>query len=71
MDRERFLNLCQETDGGRDAFAAHPSTHEEGIVTSCSMETGHLFVRTPDDSKRCWDFRECNELPLIAGVKYD
>ena len=71
MDRERFLNLCQESDGGRDAFAAHPSSHEEGFITSCSLESGQLQVRTPDNQLRTWDFRECEELPLIAAVKLD
>ncbi|HAD03159.1 MAG: hypothetical protein A2091_00510 [Desulfuromonadales bacterium GWD2_61_12] len=68
MERERFIYLCQESDGGRDAFAAHPSTHEEGFVTSCSMESGTLQVRTPDNQMRSWDFQECEELPLIAGI---
>lgn len=71
MNRDRFIYLCQENEAGRDAFAVHPTTREEGIVTACSLTSGHLVVRTPENTQRCWDFSECEELPLAAAVNFD
>jgi len=60
MKRERFDFVCQDTVSGVDAFVRHPSTSEEGRVLSCS--TGHMVVETSDGNKRCWDYRECEEV---------
>jgi len=62
MNKERYDFLCMEAEGGRDAFVTHPSTREEGMVTSCVMATGHMVVETPDGHKRCWDYQDCEEL---------
>ena len=71
MNSERFLYLCQTLEEGRDAFAAHPATREEGVVTACSLTSGHMVVRTADNALRCWDFSECEELPLASAVHID
>ena len=62
MERERFMHLCGEATSGNDAFIRHPVSNEEGLITSCSLDTDHLFVRTSSGETRLWDYRECNEL---------
>ncbi len=62
MKKERFEHHCLEVEAGNDAFVAHPSTGEEGIVIECRLDMGHLVVRTSDNHRRCWDFRECEDL---------
>ena len=62
MKKDRFIFVCQEAEGGRDAFVTHPSTKEEGEVVSCLSDSNHIVVETPDGSKRCWDYSECDEL---------
>lgn len=61
MNKDRFEHLCQEAEAGRDAFVRHPSSNEEGMVTSCVMKTGHLVVKTQDQQTLCWDFNECED----------
>jgi len=60
MKKERFDFVCQDTEAGTDAFVRHASSNEEGRVLNCSID--HLVVETSEGSKRCWDFRECEEL---------
>lgn len=60
MKKERFDFVCQDAEGGVDAFVTHPSSREEGRVLSCSMD--HMTVETSKGQKRCWDYRECEEL---------
>jgi len=62
MNKERYEHLCLEAEAGREAFATHPGTREEGMVTQCILQTGHLVVETPTGHKRCWDYRDCEEL---------
>ena len=62
MRKDRFLHLCDEAQSGDDAFVRHPSSKEEGLVTSCVMQTGHIVVKTADDKVRCWDYSECDDL---------
>lgn len=62
MKRDRFQHLCLEAEAGNDAYVSHPASNEEGMVESCIMKTDHLVVRTNDGAKRCWDFRECEDL---------
>lgn len=60
MKKDRFSYVCQEAQSGNDAFVTHPSTSEEGLVLSCSMD--HIMVQTSQGDKRCWDLSECEEL---------
>lgn len=62
MKKDRFEHHCLEAEAGADAFVAHPSTGEEGIVVCCGLTSGHMVVQTPDNNKRCWDYRECEDL---------
>lgn len=72
MDRSRYDHLCLEVEAGRDAFASHPDSDEQGIITSCIKPTDHLIVETSAGEKRCWDFHECEDLrhqksgPMVA-----
>lgn len=69
MNRDTFMHLCLEAEGGRDAFVVHPSSNEEGIVTTCSLTSDHLAVRTAEGRSRCWHYHSCEELrpPVKAG----
>jgi hypothetical protein len=58
MERKRFEFVCAESEEGRDAGVIHG--REYGLVDRCSGE--HLLVKTPEGKRRCWDFRECEEL---------
>jgi len=60
MKKERFDFVCMETEAGNDAFVKHPASKEEGLVRSCSLE--HVMVETSDGNRRCWDYRECEEM---------
>jgi len=62
MNRESFLHLCMEAEAGRDAFVVHPSSHEEGLVTTCTLANDHMVVRTAEGHSRCWDYHNCIEL---------
>lgn len=62
MKKDRFDFLCMEAEAGRDAFVRHPGTNEEGMVTRCVLNTGHLVVKTREQQTRCWDFNECEDL---------
>lgn len=62
MNKNRYLHLCDSALAGEDAFVRHPVSNEEGVITSCVPQTGHVVVRTADDQARCWDYRECEEL---------
>ena len=62
MEKETYRFLCQEMEAGRDAFVLHPKSQEEGRVVDCVLNTDHMIVSTPDGSKRCWDFHECEEM---------
>jgi len=64
MNKDRFLHHCLEAEAGRDAFVAHPSSSEDGMVTECILKSGHFVVHTPDNETRCWDYRECEDLPI-------
>jgi len=59
MNKERFTFVCNEANGGRDAFVVHAS-QEEGRVQSCS--SSHMVVETSSGARRCWDFGEVEEL---------
>lgn len=60
MKTDRFQYLCQEVDKGSELFINHPSTGERGRLQSCSMD--HVVVETDKGERRCWDFRECDEI---------
>ena len=60
MIRDRFEFVCQEAQSGNDAFVRHPSSKEEGRVVYFQGE--HLVVETSDGKRRCWDYRECDQL---------
>lgn len=62
MDRNRFMYLCSEAMAGSDAFVRHPADNEEGMITSCSLNTEHMIVRTAEGNTRCWDYRECDDI---------
>jgi len=62
MQKSRFQHLCDEAQAGVDAFVSHPATNEEGMVTSCVMQSGHIVVKTTDEQTRCWDYHECEDL---------
>jgi hypothetical protein len=62
MKKDRFEHHCLEAEAGNGAFVAHPSTGEEGMVIECSLKLGHVVVQTSDNQKRCWDYRECEDL---------
>lgn len=62
MEKSRYLHLCDAAQAGEDAFVRHSASHEEGMVNSCVMKTGHFVVKTTDDQMRCWDFSECEDL---------
>lgn len=65
MKKDRFDYLCQEAQAGNDAFVFHPMREEDGRVLSCSID--HLVVETSEGDKRCWDFRECDEISRDKG----
>ena len=58
MERKRFDFVCMESEEGRDVEIRHGK--ERGFVDHCAGE--HLLVKTTEGEKRCWDFRECDEL---------
>jgi len=58
MERNRFDFVCMESEAGRDIEVLREQ--ERGFVDHCSGE--HLLVNTPEGEKRCWDFRECEEM---------
>jgi hypothetical protein len=58
MERDRFVFVCMESEAGRDAEVVKGNEH--GMIDHCAGE--HLLVKTPEGDKRCWDFRECDEL---------
>jgi hypothetical protein len=60
MKKERFDFVCQDAEAGVDAFVRNPEAREEGRVINCSME--HMVVETSEGKKRCWDYKECEEL---------
>ena len=62
MIKDRYEFICMEIEAGRDAFAANPTSHEEGLVTQCLPDTNHLMIQTSNGAKRCWDYHECEEL---------
>ena len=62
MQKSRFQHLCDEAQGGQDAFVRHPDSNEEGMVTGCVMKSGHMIVKTTEDQTRCWDYKECEDL---------
>jgi len=62
MKRDRFEHHCSEVEAGRDAFVSHPTTGEEGRVVGCSLKSGHMAVKTPENRDRCWDYSECEDL---------
>lgn len=62
MKQDRYDYICMEIEAGRDAFATHPATHEEGIVTQCIPKSDHLVVQIPNGPKRCWDYHESEEM---------
>lgn len=62
MDRNRFEHLCLEAEAGRDAFVRHPQSQEEGMISSCSLNTGQMVVHTREQETRCWDYQECEDL---------
>lgn len=62
MNRDTFLHICLETEAGRDAFVTHPSSREEGLVTTCSLSGERMVVRTAEGHSRCWDYHHCEEL---------
>ena len=63
MQRDRFEYLCAQAEAGNDAFVRHPSSNEEGMVTSCIIKANHFLVETPQGETRCWDFQSCEDLP--------
>lgn len=62
MLKDRYQYLCHQVEAGRDAFVSHPITGEEGRVIDCILPTGHMVVAIPGHHKRCWDYRECDDL---------
>lgn len=60
MNKDRFAFVCNESEGGRDAFVLHPGRGEEGRVVGCSLE--HVVVETGGGEKRCWDYGEVEEM---------
>jgi len=62
MTKDTYRYLCNESEAGRDVFVSYPDSHEEGRVASCVLPSDHLIVETPDGSKRCWDFHQCEEM---------
>lgn len=62
MRKERYEHLCSEAEAGRDAFVRHSQSSEEGLVTSCILQSNHVVVRTNDGQTRCWDYHECEDL---------
>jgi len=62
MDRSRFMYLCSTANAGSDAFVRHSSDNEEGMITSCSLGTDHMIIKTAEGETRCWDYRECEDL---------
>lgn len=62
MTKDRYAYLCRQAEAGRDPFASHPGSMEEGLVTSCITRSGHLVVATAEGHRRCWDYRDCEEL---------
>ena len=64
MTKDTFLYLCNKANAGEDAFVRHPATHEEGRVAACVLPSEHVIIETPEGSRRCWDFRECEEMGL-------
>jgi len=72
MNRSRYEHLCQEAEAGRDAYVSHPDSNEEGMIDSCLMKSDHLVVNTNTGEKKCWDYRECEDLhrPKIGPMTY-
>ena len=62
MDRNTYKHLCSEARSGRDTFVRHPESNEEGLVTSCILQSEHMAVKTSQGATRCWDFSECEEM---------
>jgi len=62
MNKDRFEHHCLEAEAGNDTFVRHPSSKEEGRVIECSLKSGHVVVQTSEDQRRCWDYRECEDL---------
>ncbi|SHI75287.1 hypothetical protein SAMN02745165_00766 [Malonomonas rubra DSM 5091] len=77
MERNRFLYLCSEATSGGDAFVRHPGNREEGLITSCSLDTEQMMVKTPGGEVRVWDYRECDDLqrprlnPFVWDCRYE
>lgn len=62
MNQKIFEHICSEANAGRDAFVRHPESNEEGVVTNCILQSGHVVVKTSSGQSRCWDIGECEEL---------
>ena len=65
MKRENFESLCQAAEEGRDSFVGHPSSNEEGLLTSCIIETGVMLVKSQDQEPHAWNYRECEDLEYL------
>lgn len=62
MERNRFMHLCSEAMAGNDAFVRHPANNEEGMITSCSLRTEYMTIKTAEGNTRYWDYRECDDV---------
>jgi len=62
MNQKIYEHICSEANAGRDAFVSHHESNEEGLVTNCILQSGHVVVKTSRGETRCWDFGECEEL---------
>ena len=59
MERSRFDAICAKSEAGRYIVVVNHGEH--GLVDSCAGN--HLQVETAEGRKRCWDYRDCDELP--------
>ena len=62
MNQKIYEHICSEAKSGRDAFVRHPESNEEGLVTNCILQSGHVVVKTSRGKTRCWNFSDCEEL---------
>lgn len=62
MNHKIYEHICSEANAGRDSFVRHPESNEEGLVTNCILQSGHMVVKTSHRETRCWDFVECEKL---------
>jgi len=69
MLRFRFEQMCTKALSGHQFLVRNQNSEEEGVVTSCIIRNHRFVVKTPKGEIRCWDYRNCYEIPPLRGFK--